>query len=281
MDIIIKETFGQEFKYNFDYFFSAFNICLDLLDFKWIGLGEKQSEHVHKYMHSLTNDNLVTEIIQSQNLKISVDFFRKRCMHIIFQECFRRDIDVTKIIGILIHEYNFIPDDDFIEYHLCAKFRGINIKVFVFLHDHINMKKYITAISTMLVNQIQKFNINDLKILINLGYDIAELYHITDHKHFNNNLLCQALHNRDENVLDFLIELSIDFKPYESELITNCICNLRMKHLKVLLKHGADLQVIQTMKTTLHKKQLEMYKLLTENNINAEIVLELMMETLK
>ena len=223
------------------------------------------------FIEKLMCDNLVNKYIYDNGLTIDIEKFRKKFIEVILCTYYEEFPNRVRFIEVLIEKYNFIFEDSMINdiIQLCESIDTLEI-----LNKYYDLGKYMSSVSGLFINMCCYTTLEEIKRFFDFNLDITKINYKTD----KCNALFGSLRNSDTNVLKFLLEQNIDFKKYESILLNDCIVNRRHDHLKILVDYGVDLNAMADTKITLTEKDISIYKLLHENNIDPLIILSLFLE---
>ena len=222
------------------------------------------------FMNEIIQEDAIEQRIHENNLQISVEEVRRELLNRIATCYCNGFYDVSghqsSITNILIKEYNFVPDDEFMRENIPGI---LNIDMLVFYHNHVDLKRYIPEIGLMFRRVCDAALVDDLKKFVDIGFDIKELYSVTDTGDYYETIWSTLMHERDVNVLKYLLENGIDYKKYEREFLLECVRNSAFDYLKVLVEHGADLSLLNKIdKNADNEIDIKIYHLLEEHNID-------------
>ena len=143
----------------------------------------------------------------------------------------------------------------------------------MYFYHHFDLSKYMNEIWVMFNRIWSYWQISDINKMIDLGFDITELY--TNCDDFNNSALRHAFENENPEILEYLLSHNINHKKYELEAIQYCIKFKSLPLLDILIKNGFDLRVLNNVDTssfTQSESRIKLYNLLTQHNIDPLIV---------
>ena len=194
--------------------------------------------------------------------KMTIADFRKKYIEEIASKFLT--LHEKEFITILINDYGFIPDDNFMKYHL--KNNYISVETLAVFHEIFEMKKYRKEICTMFYDMCAANYLDNIKKLLDLGYDLQDLYNETN-KSPTQNAFFNAMKNYAycTNIWKFLLSQKIDFHEYEADLLHLCINRREMDCLQLLLNYGADIKSLQNYKIEVAPEIVEMTNLLSQD----------------
>ena len=234
----------------------------------------KNFNEFRKLMNYYLEEGKINQYINDNNLTQDIEKVRETFKSYVMQIIFGRPRYMTiDFIKIMINEYDFMITDKFLQDNMHKR---TNIDVLVYLSDYFDLRKYIPQIKSMFCHMCHEYyrTINDFEKFIKIGLSIEELYQ-SDYA-FTDTPLAQSIHNSHTTTLHYLLEHGIDFKSYELEALKLCITKMHVDHLKILIQYGADISVLNNIKTdTFSKETFEIYDILQENNINPKITIAL------
>ena len=229
-------------------------------------------ENFHKFMEKFRNDELVQKYITKHKLEISLELFKKKFVKSIALHNIRFDHTSIIIMEILIAEYNFILDKEFMEYAKCF----IDTSMLLLFNKYFDLTIYIKEIGYMFKNLCANENADDIKKFLIMGFDIDNLILVTNSNNYKETAWHGAIISYTPDILKYLLEYSQDFKKYELEMIIDCVRMKRHKHLELLLDYGINLELINNITVSPNRSIINIYKLLSSHGIDPEKLIALM-----
>ena len=174
----------------------------------------------------------------------------------------------VNLMTILFDDYQFMPNEDF----LIDNIYYMSFKMFKLFYNRFDLTKYINEVHHIFVRECE--NIKHIQQLIDMGYDINNL---NRSEYYNGTAISRMIRGQDYKQMEYLLDVGLEFKPYEMDILKHCIEICDMKMLAIFINRGANLSILNADTNMPTKECIDMHQLLTSNDINPLIILNLLM----
>ena len=228
---------------------------------------ENNSDNFRGYMDILMNNDEIDRYILEKNLRMDVTEFRERILYAIATY----SINSADILEVLLSEYNFQPNDKYIDYVINLY---TSSEIFIVLKNYVDLPSYFPKIKRMFWRECRIIKVFESikKTIVDLnfvGLSTRDLCDMQDCKVYYETLLYYLIENGTIEILKYFLDEGLDFKKYETESILYCINVKKIEELKLLIDYGADLSVIEKINIDPdYSGKIKMYNFLLKNNID-------------
>ena len=175
------------------------------------------------------------------------------------------------LMRILINEYELKGDDDFFKKAI-ANMRFDMFKLFCCYFD---LSKYGFSLHPLFNKLCEKGYINQIKYILNLGFDI-NILNWSELSKYTLTSIHKALVNNQYTIVEYLLNVGVNFKKFEVDILKHCIKDGKFDMLKLFINHGADIQVLNNFQNNMSDGRINIYNLLVSENISPLTILQLM-----
>lgn len=177
----------------------------------------------------------------------------------------------VNFMKILIDVYGFVPDEEFKTVMYCMTF-----EMFLLFCDYFELTKNIDVILHIFQNQCYLGNIDNIKHIISMGYNINE---IDDHViEYYKTAIYVSIKWNQYNIMEYLLDLGINYKKYEENIFQQCISNSNLKMLMLFINYGADISVLNNKKNMPDPTSVNIYNLLSSFDFDPLIIIGLIIK---
>lgn len=239
------------------------------------------SEIEHIYI-----DNDIRKFIDKYNNYDNANIHLKPCVnHDIFNMYYIRSLaeytincklhNSINFMKILIDEYDFVPDEDF-------RFimRRMTFEMFKLFYNYFEITKSIDIVQSIFFEECRIENLDNVKHIINIGYDINDLNiikaYIGSEYEYNNTAIHQVLVCNQYQIMEYLLEIGINYKIHEVKILKHCILSKNTKMLTLFINHGANITVLNNKNNIPCNDTINIYNLLLSSNIDPLIICNLL-----
>lgn len=199
-------------------------------------------------------------------LEFTIDNFIKTVAHYNISY-----VNNCNLMKILLMDYGLKADDDFFKKAI-ANMRFDMFKLFC---GYFDLTKYGLYVHPLFTKLCIRGHINQIKYILNLGYDI-NILNWTEISKYAHTSISKAIDNNQYSIVEFLLINGVDFKKLEIDIMKQCIKDGKIDMLNLFIKYGADMQSLNTIENDMSNAKINIYNLLVSENINVLTIIQLM-----
>ena len=169
------------------------------------------------------------------------------------------------LMKILINDYGFIPDEKFM-----TNIRNMEVDMLMLFHQLFDLSNYVHEVKYIFVRECHGGSSDKIKQILGIGYNINKL--IGDE--YFSSAIYKIVQFKRYHIMEYMLDSGFDLKIFEYNTLLHCVKKKDIKMLTILIKHGANMDVLNNNNIET-KSVTELYNFLVSYNIDQPIILKL------